>query len=211
VHEDRHPPLDVEGPADEVLDGHPPQQGGGRDAVRNPLGQAHQAVGGNDAPLGVRPRRARGVGHALARRELGDALAGFFDDAGRLHADAVRQARQGIEARPMVGVDEVDPDGRLEEQDLARARLARIERLEAQHLGTARLVDADGAAHAASRIAEPAVGQAACGRFELGARRSSDRSLRLSMTTWSAKESFLTSVHRSAVSPWIDPSTPPSP
>ena len=77
-------------------------------------------------------------------RDAGHALADRLDDARALAAGRERQRRR-VEARAVVDVDEVDARSRATRtQHLARPGRRRRHVLEPQHLGPARLVDADG-------------------------------------------------------------------
>jgi hypothetical protein len=84
------------------------------------VGQLDQRCSRHD-PLGaVRAERVEeaGVGHAVAGRNVGDALAHRLDDARAFDADAVRQ-RNRIQARPEIRVGEIETD-----RDVAHARHA---------------------------------------------------------------------------------------
>ena len=80
-----------------------------------------------DDPLGaVRAERVEeaGVGHAVAGRDVGHAVADRLDDAGRFDAHAVRQ-RNRIEPGAEVRVGEIEADRDVAKPRLARARARR--------------------------------------------------------------------------------------
>jgi len=67
----------------------------------------------------------------------------YIDDAGRFHARDERKAGAGITTGPMMNVREVEADCRVTHQHLVRAGPADVDRLEAQFLWTAVLIDPD--------------------------------------------------------------------
>src|SRR6185312_2784649 len=91
----------------------------------------------------------RGVGDAVARREVLDALAHRLDHAGALAARRQRQ-RVRVQARALVDVDEVDAAGVVAHAHLAGAGLAHRDIDEAQHVGAAEFADLDRLAHGSS-------------------------------------------------------------
>ena len=82
-------------------------------AVRSsiPVGDGHEACGGNVARLRIAAYGQAGIGDAVADRQLRHAGADRLDDAGALHAEHRRRGPHGIEAGALVDIDEIDADG----------------------------------------------------------------------------------------------------
>jgi hypothetical protein len=70
VPQDRHAGLDAKGAPDQVLDWHALQHHRGGGLVVDLVRQPHEQRRGQQARLGVGARWRRGVGHAVARRDL---------------------------------------------------------------------------------------------------------------------------------------------
>ena len=138
--------------------GHALQQGGGRRALIHALGDPHRASRIYEVEVGIGANGPRGEGHPVPWGEPLNALPRGEDLASTLHTQSGGQL-QGIEARPVVGVDIVDADGHLPDQDLAGARPGVGELDEVEDIGTA----GGGEAHG-SGLSEMAVeeGQGAC-------------------------------------------------
>src|SRR5690606_23787230 len=108
------------------------------------VGELHDLAGiGRDL---VRIGAARAIEHAVALLEPLDTRAYRGDDARALPARHEGQ-RHLVEAGALVDVDEVEPDGLVADHHLAWPRRERRALLELQDLGTAGLVDENGAAH----------------------------------------------------------------
>ncbi len=146
VEQDRLARLDRVGPADQVLGGHPLEHGGGRRPVRHAVRDRDQDAGRQQPRLGVRPGRAAGVGDPVARTDDGHARADRLDDPGRFAPQPARQ-RDRVQPGPVVGVDEVDPDGGVPDPGLSLAGLADLDVLPAHDFGPAGLGDANGFRH----------------------------------------------------------------
>ena len=93
--------------------------------------------------VGIGANRSRGKGDPIARAETLNALPGGDDLASALHTQSGGEFER-IEAGPVVGVDIVDADGDLPDQDLPGAR-RRVRKLdEVQDIRTAGGGEADG-------------------------------------------------------------------
>ena len=131
---------------EQVLRGQALEHHGGAGLEADRVGQAADRHRRHDAPLAVAARLgAGGVGDAIADLQVRDARADRLDHAGALAAEDERHAHR-IQARALVGVDEVGADRVMADADLARAGLADLEIDELQLFGAAGLGDADGAA-----------------------------------------------------------------
>ena len=111
-----------------------------------PSGSFSKPVGGHHPHFGIGTWRSAGIGDAIARLDVRDALAHGFDDAGCFAAQTARQ-RQRIEAGAVVGVDEVHADGGVADAGLTFAGLADRNLLPLQDLGATGLVQTDGFGH----------------------------------------------------------------
>ncbi len=118
---------------------HHRRRGLGADAV----GQLDQPVGGDHPGLRIGARCAAGIGDAVPGREVAHTLADGLDHAGGLEAQARGELGQGVKAAAQVDVDEVEADGLMPNQGLARSRVAKLDRLVGQDLGATGLVDAN--------------------------------------------------------------------
>ncbi len=108
--------------------------------------QAADAHGRHDAPIAVAARlAAAGIGGTVADLQVGHACTDCLDHAGALAAQGQRHGHR-IQARALVGVDEVEADRVMAEADFARAGLADLGLDKLHLLGAAMLGDADGAA-----------------------------------------------------------------
>ena len=139
--QDRVARLHRIGAVEQVFGGQPLQQHAGGGFIGDVVGQRDHGRGGNDALLGI-GAMGGDDGDAVARLELGHARADRQHVAGRFIAERERQRRR-IEAGAEIGVDEVEADGAVADQDLARPRRRQGDLLELQNLGPTGLVHAD--------------------------------------------------------------------
>src|SRR5688572_15859005 len=148
------------------------------------LRQLHHPVGRDDALLAIGSRDA-GVADAVARLEVGDACADRFDHACALVAGDRRHLHR-VEARALVGIDEIDADRRVPDAHLALARIADLHVVQLKNFGTALLVVSNRLCHclvslitvscpsdlsacpAASPAAWPAASPPACPAYPAG-------------------------------------------
>src|SRR5581483_7095126 len=89
-------------------------------------------------------RLLRRIGDAVARPYFGHARADRFDEAGRLHADDMRKAGQGIAAGSEMDVGEIEPNGGVAHAGFAWARLADVDLFVAQLFRPTGLVNPNG-------------------------------------------------------------------
>src|SRR5690606_10756490 len=140
------------------------------------------------------------VGDALADGKIAHALAERLDHAGRFAADPARQARHGVEAAPMVGVDEVEPDRGVADERLAGAGLADLHLLEAQHLRPTVPGEADGVRVRGRGLWCPGRARARAQRVRRGSRRS-----------WARMPSAIAATKVSACAPSVATEAMPGP
>src|SRR6185295_5750286 len=119
--------------------------------VRYSFGHLHQAIGGNQARLRVRSRRPSGVTHAIASLDTRHAFADVFHYAGSFQADAARK-RHRIQARAVIGVDEVQADRGIADPRLSVRRIAYFDIIELEDFRPASLVETYRLCHVCSRI-----------------------------------------------------------
>ena len=117
-------------------------RGGG--ALVDPRRQLDHAGGRRVARLGIGAVRAGEHGHAVARLEIGDALADGFDHAGALAAEPGGERLHRMLAAPHQDVAEIERDRGMTDTHLAFARSAKAHVLPAQHLRSAVLMETDG-------------------------------------------------------------------
>ncbi len=111
-----------------------------------PSGIGTRMPAGSTRASAYDPGGAAGIGHPVAGLDDRDAGADRLDDPGRLAPQPARQGER-VQPGPVVGVDEVDPDGGVPDPGLALAGLADLDVLPAQDFGAAGLGDADGFRH----------------------------------------------------------------
>ncbi len=143
VDEHRLPSLDLGAAVDEELGGAALQHHGRGGLVADEAGERHGHVGSDDAARGVGADRTEAAADPVADGEVDDLGSDRFDDPGGLEADAARQ-RHGIEARAVIGVDEVDADRGVADEDLATAGIADRDLLQREHVGAAGCGETDG-------------------------------------------------------------------
>ena len=81
------------GAMQQVFGGHALQHQRRRRLVVDLVRQHHDLVRRQGADADIGARRRAGIGDAVARQQMGDAVADIQDHAGRFHADAARAAR----------------------------------------------------------------------------------------------------------------------
>ncbi len=123
--------------------GHALEHRRGRDTGGNAVRQMDGAVRRHNVGLCIRPYGSGSIGGAGAHVEPRHALADRLDDAGAFLAEHRRHLGR-VEARAVIGVDEVEADRLVPDADLAGSRLRHgdIDRLE--HVGTAGATGLDG-------------------------------------------------------------------
>ena len=142
VPQDRLACLDRVGPLEQVLRGHALQHHRRSLLESDAVGQLHQLRGRHHARLRIRAVRRTGVGDAVARGDVGDALANRLDDAGAFHAEAAWQGLR-IQAGAEVDVDVVQADRMVAHRRLAGTRCGQRHVLPRHHFRSANGVDAD--------------------------------------------------------------------
>ena len=153
VEEDRVARFHLVGAAQQVFGRHALQHHGRRLLVGNGVGYLHQAVGRNDAPLGIGTGADR-ISDAVARLQADHALTHFFHDACALAAGDQRQAaRCRIETGAIINVDEIEADGGVTDENLPRPRPAGVRVFPDHHLGAAVGMDADRFRHGQASFA----------------------------------------------------------
>src|SRR5690606_14405070 len=134
MNEDGHAGFDPEGGMDEIMGGHPLEGDGGGNLVGDAVGDAHEAVGGKEAPRRV-GAVGDGVGDAVAGGDDLDPVAHCLDHAGGFGAeDRVALDRPGVLADAMVDVEEVEADRGVADEGLAGAGRAEGDRGPAETL-----------------------------------------------------------------------------
>jgi hypothetical protein len=126
----------VETPADQELGGHALQQHRGGGLQADAVGDLHRALGRDNRGFAI---GAQGpvVGDAVAHVEPRDAIADRLDRPRRLQADH-RRHLQRVETRAVIGVDIVQTDGLVANEDLAGGGRGDRKRDGFQHLRSAR-------------------------------------------------------------------------
>src|SRR5262245_36361501 len=140
------PALHAVSATDQILARETFQHHGCGGLVGDALGYLHQAVGGDESHVGVRARRAAGVGYAVASFHPSHARADSLHHACTLGTDSARHL-QLIQARTMIGINEVEAYRGLPDAGLAGARISYRDLFVLQDLGTAVLVNADSFGH----------------------------------------------------------------
>ncbi len=107
--------------AQQEFRGHALEHGGRCGAGADPVRQFGGAVGGNDVELGVSAHAADAIADPVAGFQRADARSHCLDHPGALGSEHGGQADR-IEAAAHIGVDEVQPDRLVADQDLARTR-----------------------------------------------------------------------------------------
>ena len=121
----------------QVVRGHALQDGGCGDLQVDPVGDRHDALGGQRHLLGVAATRAR-PGHVIAHGQVGDALTHGGDGAGPFRAG--HEGRFGpvvADALTLVDVHVVHAGRRHVHDNLAGSRPRRLPLGDGQHLGPA--------------------------------------------------------------------------
>ena len=134
--------TDVVDLSEQVLHRHPLEHHRGRDPLVDLVRQADESVRRDDHPLGVGPHRPASVGHPVADGQPSPG-ADRLDHAGGLHAEPAREPG-GVQAGAEVGVDEVQADGGVAHEDLARSGIGDVDLDPVEHLGAAGAFEADG-------------------------------------------------------------------
>jgi hypothetical protein len=100
----------------------------------------------NIADFGIGADRAAGIRDAVTHLDFADALAHRLDHARAFNANPRRQ-RQRVKTGAVIGVDEIEADRMVAHCGFTRSRGRHNDRLPAQHLGAAGLVNANGVGH----------------------------------------------------------------
>jgi len=132
----------------------PVQRPGGAETGGRPQGAPIDPVEERKPPfdipqlrLRIGAERAGAVGDPVAGLDVGDPFADGLDDAGTFGTRNVGELRRRIEARPVVGVDVVQPDGRVADAGLAGAGIADLDILPFEDFGPAGFMHANGFGH----------------------------------------------------------------
>ncbi len=146
VKQDRVPRPHRVGEVQEVVRGHAFQHHRGGLLVAHLRGDLDDAVGRDQALLCIGADGCGRIGDAVAHLQIADLGAERLDHAAALAAEHARQ-RELVEARAVVGIDEIEADGGVAHAHLACARRTDFHRLPLHHLGAAVLVYAYGMGH----------------------------------------------------------------
>ena len=111
-----------------------------------PCGDLDHAVGGDQPLFGIGADRP-GISDAAPDLQVAHALADRGDDAGPFHARDEGKRRLWVEAGAVIDVDEVEPDRRLLDLDLAGAGLADLDLLPFEDFGPAIFMHPDRVGH----------------------------------------------------------------
>ena len=121
----------------QIGDGQPLQHDRRRDLGRNAVGKFHHQIGVDGAVRGIGPVR-QGIADTVADRDMAHALADGGDDAGPFAAeDQVLVDGPGIGAGADIDIDEIDADGLMLDDHLARGRRDLADLDPVDDLGTA--------------------------------------------------------------------------
>ena len=150
MHEQRVALAHAKGLSQQHLGSHAFQHESRSLVVADAFGNAYQPLGRQHACFAVCACGIECVGDAVAGLELTHTRADSFDDARRLATEYSGQL-QRIQARALVGVDEVQSDRRVAHPRLALPGLRHIDLLPAQDFGTAVRMNSDRVRHARNR------------------------------------------------------------
>ena len=175
---------------------HPLQQDRGGLLIAYPGGQRHNAR--RRPGIVRRISAAPGIGDPVARLDMHHALADLLNHACTFRPRNKRQ-RHPVEARAVIGVNEVHPHRRLTHQHLARSRRARRRSFYLQDLWPAGLMHANGVGvwkghcSGSRKLRRPLLEEGryalpVVGRLEAGRQR---RHVRLHMLRQLAREAFI--------------------
>ena len=101
------------------------------------VGQLDQSVRRHTAHLGVGTGWHTGVGNPVTFFKFRYAGADRIDPAGTLKSENRRQGRQGIEAGPLIDVNEIEADRLVDQSYFARSWGAGVIALPGKNLGAA--------------------------------------------------------------------------
>ena len=119
-----------------------------------PLAIGAQSEAVRDSVAGLEGRSFCGCRLRSGQRPRSRRRPHRLNHARSFHPDRGRQRRHRVEPAPVVGVDEVQPDGFMPDEHLARSRVGYRHFFPTEHLGAPEPVDADG--HCGVHVGLPA-------------------------------------------------------
>jgi hypothetical protein len=108
--------------------------------VRDAIRQLDQPVALDEAPLGIAAEHHT-IGHTVTLGKIAHTRTDGLDGAHAFHAERHRKLAQGIGARALVDVNEIEPDGTVTEAHLTGSGIADLDLLPAHLLRPTGRVD----------------------------------------------------------------------
>ena len=140
------PSLDPVGLPDEVLGRHAFEHHRGSLLVGDAVRQHDQAIRWHDPHLGIGALRAARIGNAVADLHVRHAWADRLDHTSRLRTEAAWQGGW-VRARPHIGIDIVEADGRVPDTGFTRPGLADVNLFPDENLRPSGLMEANCVGH----------------------------------------------------------------
>jgi hypothetical protein len=139
--------LDTKSAPQQVLRGHSLQHHPGSLLITDGVWQSNQAVGRDQALLGIGTWWLPGVGDTITRRDIINTRTCSNDNTRTFHSRSCRKITQRIQPCAVINIDKIKTDRSLTEMNFARPRLADLDLLSAQHLWASGFIPPDSFTH----------------------------------------------------------------